>query len=358
MADDRYSWLDEDAAERLLRGASADAAVGADDPLARAQAERLAAALADAADVRLPGTGTGPGGAFHEELPGEAAALAAFRKAREERADVVSTMSTRGEAPMGAPPSVRLGRPKPPRRGRPSRFGRPLRAGLAVALAGCALGGVAVAAGAGVLPAPFGGGSGEPLPAQSVSAGATSGPDSPPPSHDGGTDRTPDRSPTGRPTGERDSDADRRDPGTVAPSAGGHGRPSDSGGTGRDDKPEVPGQGDGRDREKLKFFLALCQKYETGGLDARTRLALERAAGGSQAVDRYCDRLSAGGSVDGGTGSDSKPGGDGHGDGGTDDSGDADRGGNGPGHGEGKPSAYSPTAGDTSTVPATGTTAP
>lgn len=46
MADERYQWLDQEAAERLLRGEPVDAV----DDHARSRAERLAGAL-DAARV-------------------------------------------------------------------------------------------------------------------------------------------------------------------------------------------------------------------------------------------------------------------------------------------------------------------
>ena len=69
MADEQYRWLDRDAAERLLRGEPLEAV----DAGTRDQVDRLAEALgALAAEPRLSS----------DELPGEAAALAAFRKAR------------------------------------------------------------------------------------------------------------------------------------------------------------------------------------------------------------------------------------------------------------------------------------
>ncbi|MET8508875.1 extensin, partial [Streptomyces sp. NPDC004787] len=74
---DEYQWLDQEAAERLLRGEPVDP-VGTP---ARAQAELLARAL-DSARTPAAGPLAGPDG----ELPGEAAALAAFRKAVAERA--------------------------------------------------------------------------------------------------------------------------------------------------------------------------------------------------------------------------------------------------------------------------------
>lgn len=72
MADEQYRWLDRDTAERLLRGELLDTV----DATARDRAERLAEALETlSAELAVPA----PDGA---ELPGEAAALAAFRKAR------------------------------------------------------------------------------------------------------------------------------------------------------------------------------------------------------------------------------------------------------------------------------------
>ncbi|MGW4274048.1 extensin, partial [Streptomyces seoulensis] len=78
MADEQYRWLDRDTAERLLRGEPLDTV----DPAVRDQAERLARALnALAADPYADA----PQAAA--ELPGEAAALAAFRKATADRTD-------------------------------------------------------------------------------------------------------------------------------------------------------------------------------------------------------------------------------------------------------------------------------
>ncbi|MFE6876976.1 hypothetical protein ACFVBK_21035, partial [Streptomyces sp. NPDC057677] len=71
MADERYQWLDQEAAERLLRGEPVDAV----DDHTRSRAERLAEALDAARTPTLPP-------AARTELPGEAAALAAFRAAR------------------------------------------------------------------------------------------------------------------------------------------------------------------------------------------------------------------------------------------------------------------------------------
>ncbi|MFC5215285.1 hypothetical protein [Streptomyces coerulescens] len=143
MADEQYRWLDRETAERLLRGESLEAV----DPADRDQAERLAKTL-EALTVETPRTS--------DELPGETAALAAFRAAREGR-DAAS--GTVGES-LGRPASaaadvglVRLG--SPARTARRPRWTRPVRLGLAAALAAGMVGGVGVAAGTGVLPTPF-----------------------------------------------------------------------------------------------------------------------------------------------------------------------------------------------------------
>ncbi|NEC69074.1 hypothetical protein G3I41_31500, partial [Streptomyces sp. SID9727] len=66
MADEQDAWLDKEAAEKLLRGEPVDPAEGRP----RQDAERLATALDAVARTARPATGP---------LPGEAAALAAFR---------------------------------------------------------------------------------------------------------------------------------------------------------------------------------------------------------------------------------------------------------------------------------------
>ncbi|MYR62806.1 extensin, partial [Streptomyces sp. SID625] len=71
MADEQYRWLDSDSAERLLRGEPLDTV----DVTVRDQAERLARALDALAAESVVHPAQAPA-----ELPGEAAALAAFRK--------------------------------------------------------------------------------------------------------------------------------------------------------------------------------------------------------------------------------------------------------------------------------------
>ncbi|MCN9244221.1 hypothetical protein NGF19_26140 [Streptomyces sp. RY43-2] len=153
MADEQYEWLDSDAAERLLRGEPLDA-IDAD---ARARAARIAEALAALA---------GPPPIPEVELPGEKAALAAFRAAQ---ANGAETAPARAASVRVADAGVvRLG--EPGRGGRRVRWVRPVRFGMAAAVAAAMVGGVAVAAGTGVLPTPF---DHEPGPATSVSVAET-----------------------------------------------------------------------------------------------------------------------------------------------------------------------------------------
>ncbi|MDW6062048.1 hypothetical protein SAZ11_33540 [Streptomyces sp. FXJ1.4098] len=184
MADDhRYSWLDDDAAERLLRGEPAwvqpsDLEAGQNggqtagqstgqntgqngwSSQSRSEAERLAAVLDAVAEMSRPiaADGTADG----KPLPGEEAALAAFRAVRAEQAEQAARTGKAGQAGRAALRSVRFGadggsRPRGtfrmagPSNGQ-ARLRRPLHMGLVAALAGCALSGFAVATAAGVLP--------------------------------------------------------------------------------------------------------------------------------------------------------------------------------------------------------------
>lgn len=159
MADEQDKWLDRETAEFLLRGEPLEGA----DPAVRDRAERLLAALGALAPPVPAG----------EELPGEAAALAAFRKVRAEQADASAGVS----AAVGHGAADRLSGAGPVRVGsrgegaRRPRRGRPLRLGLAAALTVGMIGGVAAAAGTGVLPTPFD--RTEPEPAATVSAAAS-----------------------------------------------------------------------------------------------------------------------------------------------------------------------------------------
>ncbi|MFE9096179.1 hypothetical protein [Streptomyces sp. NPDC007264] len=254
MADEQYGWLDKDAAERLLRGEPLDAV----DPDTRARAARLAEALAALAAAPAP---TG------EEAPGEAAALAAFRAART-GADGEESCSGTSARPFAARSAdaglIRLGRPAAS--GGSSRWGRRVRFGLAAAVAAGMIGGVAVAAGTGVLPTPF---HDEPGPAASVSAAATS----PQPllTPTPGGPRTP---APGATSGTRNGSSHREAGDGSAPS-------------GR------PGSGDehaaGGAEQWWVAVRSSCRDLADGkGLGRERQRALEDAAGGSARVKKFC----------------------------------------------------------------------
>lgn len=301
MADEHNKWLDRDAAERLLRGEPLEAV----DAATRARAARLAETLDALAVTRVDGG----------ELTGEAAALAAFRKARESGAEEPGTATPKARharrrgalAPVSSlhgpvghgndananaaidgyagsdVGSVRLARPD----ARPVRWGRPVRFGMAAALAGCMIGGVAVAAGTGVLPSPFGG-HGEPGPAASVSAAAS--PERPL------TSPSPDISDTdGGRSGGAVPDGHSHEPGSGAPSqddtAGRPGPATTQPGTGRRES-------DAADREAWRQRMAdACRKYRVGALSdsekERLRAAAKRIATKKRDrdPDRFCARV-------------------------------------------------------------------
>ncbi|MFY4717689.1 hypothetical protein [Streptomyces sp. LaBMicrA B280] len=83
MADEQDTWLNPETAERLLAGEPLEAV----DPATRDQAERLARVLGALSAQATPAA---------VELPGEQAALAAFRKAREAAADERTAALRRG----------------------------------------------------------------------------------------------------------------------------------------------------------------------------------------------------------------------------------------------------------------------
>ncbi|MEU8954094.1 hypothetical protein AB0C93_07310 [Streptomyces sp. NPDC048518] len=353
MADEQHRWLDRDAAERLLRGEPLEGI----DPHAQERADRLARTLAELAGMAeqsrvvgaaeapaAPGTSgqdasasdapqeagsvplaeagrTAAAGAGHDrpadadahadtaaahpvpgELPGEAAALAAFRAARAELpqgAGVGSMAAPYATAAhrAAADETVRLSRAGT--RPAPSRWGRPVRFGLAAALAACMIGGVAVAAGTGVLPSPFGAHH-EPDPAASASRVAT--PDeprasasrgAPEPSEDLETDESTE--PGDEPTGEPTTGPDDTTPGP---------------GTGGETPAETPSQPSGeqpphRDEAKgwYRKVVTACRAYRSGELQGNKRRRLEEAAKGPARVEAFCGRIldgSGGGGHQGG----------------------------------------------------------
>ncbi|MFF7949875.1 hypothetical protein [Streptomyces griseorubiginosus] len=241
MADESYRWLDLETAERLLRGESLEAV----DETTRDQAELLARTLA-ALTAEPPPTST--------ELPGEEAALAAFRKARADRADDWESPPAQGRHPAGGDPAdaglVRIGAPgpkaAPPRRRRSAHFG------LAAVLAAGVVGGAAVVAGTGVL-APSG--NDEPEPGASVSA---------------------DVSPT-RPLGSSSPRASE-----VSPSP--EGSPSGEAGS-RDTARGDTGTAHG----DWRSALSSCRDLSDGKkLNPHRKRSLEGAAGGSPRVWTFC----------------------------------------------------------------------
>ncbi|HWU10482.1 MAG TPA: hypothetical protein VN520_29665, partial [Streptomyces sp.] len=95
MADEQHEWLDADVAEMLLRGESVEPVDGHVGTGAR----RLEAALLA---LRVPGPPDG-------ELPGEAAALAAFRELSRGGKRTAGAAGPAGLLGQDAPHTVRIG---------------------------------------------------------------------------------------------------------------------------------------------------------------------------------------------------------------------------------------------------------
>lgn len=263
MADDRYDWLDEEAAELLLRGLPVD--VSCDAP------EELVAALG-----ALRRTAPRP---EPDELPGEAAAVAAFLAARPaESAAGRDTSAYFARLFSWCRPPVHSAR-------------HPLRAGLAVAVAGFTLGGVAVAAGTGVLPTPFSGGPATPAVSVSPMANPSAG------DADGTTDR-PSAS-AGATSGSSAGSPDAFPGATPTPDGGRHGDGRNSG-----DPSQHSTAGALSDVDQEALVDTLCSAYNHDELNAQERSRLEQAAGGEQGVRAFCAAhgVGADGAVTGGTG--------------------------------------------------------
>ncbi|MFC8075390.1 hypothetical protein ACFUN8_07590 [Streptomyces sp. NPDC057307] len=265
MAHERETWLDDGVAELLLRGRPVETA----DVHAQAQADRLARVLEEAAGDAYAGSA---------ELPGEAAALAAFRQAVGAPVGTAGRTVSRSwdadaHAGDGGIGTVRL---DPERRGvRLPSFGRPLRLGLAAAMAGCALSGVA--AGAGFLYAPSAGES-PPRPANSLSDALTPEPlvsESPssslnPPPLPADTESGPD---------------------PVAPGA--TGADAGAGGPKNTKKSQATGNGwkSGDGEKWYAKLVQACNEYRSGTIAPAKKELLEDAAKGPEGVTRFCDRL-------------------------------------------------------------------
>ncbi|MEU9404856.1 hypothetical protein AB0E08_03990 [Streptomyces sp. NPDC048281] len=278
MADERYKWLNRVTAERLLRGEPLEAV----DASARDQAERLADTLGALSARATQGAA---------ELPGEEAALAAFRKARESAEDARTAEGARtGAAARPGRRAADAGLFRIGAGARPSRlpgWARPARLGLAAALTAGMLGGVAVAAGTGVLPTPFD--HNHPGPAVSVSAAGT------PARPDGSSSP---ESLLGGETGTPSSGA--------APGASVQPTPAPSGKAKNPDT-RSPGIAVGG----WSGALTSCRAIRNGKpLGAERRRALEGLAGGAGRVDKFCKAV-LGAGLDGknGTSRDGRDGG-------------------------------------------------
>ncbi|WP_306317689.1 MULTISPECIES: hypothetical protein [unclassified Streptomyces] len=280
MADEHNKWLSRDAADRLLRGEPP--AVSGD---AARQAERLAAALHALSEVQEART-VGPKG----ELPGEDAALKAFRDARDASAVTAVNSAVSGVTATASASASAAGRGE-----RRTRWGRPARFGLAAAVAACMLGGVAVAAGTGVLPSPFREAD-DPAPAASVSAAAS--PDRPLSSASAGV--TEDGHVTPEPT---------KSPGAASGegSASGSASHGDGEGDGTDERhdgrtsqgqgPKSGATGDAALKAQGRRLVDACRKYrggQLGGADVRRLQATAKSLGQSpRTLGRFCDRVIA-----------------------------------------------------------------
>ncbi|MEU3482644.1 hypothetical protein ACI2LO_30380 [Streptomyces sp. NPDC033754] len=309
MADERYQWLDQEAAERLLRGEPVDAL---DDP-ARIEAGRLAEAL-DAA--RTPTAAL----AGQTELPGEAAALAAFRRATSERAAHAERAAHGAHAAHAE--RVELGRVRiAPVAAPVRRWGRSVRYGLAAAVAAVTVGGVAVAAGTGMLPMVG------PEPAASVTAGES--PDAPTVTGTPGIRKDPEVPPVG-------PDGGAHSPGS-SPTAGGSASPASPSTSpfpslstppdprhtpnpGRTTSRPGGDKGTSGPTAKEKALQA-CRDYRAGRLDSAGNRELSSTLRG-ETLRRYCDRILG----SGGTGASADPQEDGKKDDGKSDDGKDDDG--------------------------------
>ncbi|WP_431986005.1 hypothetical protein [Streptomyces griseoflavus] len=269
MADEQHRWLDRETAERLLNGEPPEAA----DPAIRDQAERLAGTLRAL---------SAPPPSADGELPGEAAALAAFRKQREEREGRSGPDTATGAADSDVG-LVRLGSRRGEGSGTPDgrRSPRPLRLGLAATLVAGMVGGAAVLAGAGVLPTPSGDAGADPA----VSASA------PPPER-----RTLSTPPdAGRATPEGTAGRGEDGPGARPDADTGRGGRPTPRRTGPDsgDAAARPGRGGTQ-------TASSCRAWRDGEkLNDERRRLLEEAAGGPARVGPYCRAAL---SADGGSG--------------------------------------------------------
>ncbi|MFG2664167.1 hypothetical protein ACGFY6_07955 [Streptomyces sp. NPDC048387] len=304
MADEHKGWLDAATAEELLRGRAAGPAGPGAHPRAGAEAARLRAAL----DALTPPSAA-PG-----ELPGEAEAVAAFRAAHGGRAAAAADAAADTRAGRGAVPDeplIALAPAPVVRIPAQRRFGTPARFGLAAALAGVAVGGIAAVAGSGLLDGAVRLTAG-PAPAVSVSAdpdrtpaGESSGPSTLPqlrPTPEGGGGTVPpgpgfSLSPDGR---SRVPDPGQSlPPGAVTtPDTPGGGTAGTDGGTRNTFTDRNDGNADGtgaaekdRDEQGKNRPEELCRDHLANKLGEDRKQYLARIAGGSAKVSRFCATL-------------------------------------------------------------------
>ncbi|WP_327338657.1 hypothetical protein OG384_23825 [Streptomyces sp. NBC_01324] len=350
MADEQYEWLDKEAAERLLRREPVDPVDGQQGQ----DADRLAAALDAAARSARPAAG---------ELPGEAAALAAFRAAPRSATRTRSASARAGRGSAAGPDGGTGGMLAPVHIGRagsgngpgarPPSWSRPVRFGLVASLACCAIGGVAVAAGTGVLPGPFG--RHAPAPATSVSAAASpeelgsgltadDGTPEPPPGTPSPKSSPPEARDSARPGGKG-----TEGPGPTGPATDGGtgaGTHEDPGGGAPDSTKGTGGDGDGSGQPDTPppdtsgawyaKTLKACRDYRDGKLDDDRRRRLEALAKGARNLDRFCERMIDAADGKGGNGDNSGNGGSGQ---------DGDDGGNSGSGGDSDGDGHSPSGG-------------
>jgi hypothetical protein len=304
MADEHDEWLDKETAERLLCGEPVEVA----GEHARTQAELLSGALCDL---------TGVAYANSVELPGEAAALAAFQQERAAsgRRRKAAATGAEGTGDGHLLDTVRLGPALRTAPGHP--FGHPLRRGLGAAVAVCALCMVAVVAGTGTLKAPFVS-KRDPLPAASVPGAGTRAPEAlmtrdvtPGP---GGPARTP--ATDGPFPGRPDSAGSAGDSGTGSGADGKGNQAVGQSGVGfpgnnspRGGVPDTAGNW-------YAQTIDLCRDYHSGAIDLKRKDDLESAVKGAKGAKHFCDRVLDGvGIVAGDGGSDGDGIKNGHGDG-------------------------------------------
>ncbi|MFB6619301.1 hypothetical protein ACFCV9_34615 [Streptomyces sp. NPDC056367] len=316
MADERdRRWLDEAAAEKLLRGEPLEPVGPAADPRARAEAARLRAALDSLARPQAPG------GA----LAGEAAAMAAFRAARGtgRPAGLPTTV-------LSLEPLVKLGHAGPAGHAATSapafRRGRAVRFGLAAAVASVTVGGLAAAAAAGLLsqnrydaagPGPAVSVSIDEDPAKGIGSGApTHSPQVRPTPHRGDgavPETTPDLTQSPGTDGRTFPDGSGIGGNSSGTSAtGGPGRETRGtrdgeigGGTGTRETLGTEGGvkekdrgGQGQDDVLLKA-ADLCKEYRAGRLTIERRDRLSLLARGISRIPAYCESLLSGVSTGG-----------------------------------------------------------